>query len=291
MGRNTNHFQICRWVFLGSFFSGCAVKKEFVHQDSIREYILYRPPNLPPNAPLVFMMHGYHGTARLYSIITGLNKVSRENGFAVVYPQGTRNKENITYWNAQLNFEDVDDVGFLTELAISLQKEYDFDPNRTYATGFSNGGFMSYTLGCQHPEIFSGVVSMMGTMSGETWNSCTPSLPIPVLQMTGTLDSTVPMDGSMTLENGWGGAPHIYEIMEFWAEHNECQDKKENAFTHNTTSIVYSQCLSGSEVWYYEVEGLGHTLPNTKHDEWDAMQELWIFVQRQSEKDETSTGE
>ena len=124
-----------------------------------------------------------------------------------------------------INFEDVDDVGFLTELAISLQKEYDFDPNRTYATGFSNGGFMSYTLGCQHPEIFSGVVSMMGTMSGETWNSCTPSLPIPVLQMTGTLDSTVPMDGSMTVANGWGGAPHIYEIMDFWAGHNECQNK------------------------------------------------------------------
>ena len=38
----------------------------------------------------------------------------------------------------------------------------------------------------------------------------------------GTNDLVVPMDGSMSAAGGWGGAPKIQDIMNYWADINEC---------------------------------------------------------------------
>ena len=40
--------------------------------------------------------------------------------------------------------------------------------------------------------------------------------------MSGTSDTTVPWDGTMNTAYGWGGAPHILEVMEFWSDLNAC---------------------------------------------------------------------
>ena len=60
-------------------------------------------------------------------------------------------------------------LGFLTALAKDLQHTHDLDPERTFASGVSNGGFMSYTLAAERPEVFKAVGSIIGTMSGYTW--------------------------------------------------------------------------------------------------------------------------
>ena len=46
-------------------------------------------------------------------------------------------------------------------------------------------------------------------MSGYDWNNCLPAYKIPILQMSGTADPTVPWDGTMNTAYGWGGAPYI----------------------------------------------------------------------------------
>ena len=54
-------------------------------------------------------------------------------------------------------------------------------------------------------------------MSGPDWETCNPSELVPVMQISGTADNVVPMDGSMEyIEEGWGGAPDIYTIMDYW---------------------------------------------------------------------------
>jgi len=263
---------------------GCVHKHTFVHQNMDREYYLYRPRSAAENAPLLLMMHGYQGDALFYSRFVGVKKVARQNGFVVAFPQGTKNHYGVTHWNAQLAFQElpsgpVDDIGFLTNLAQYLQETESVDPNRTYATGISNGGFMSYTLACTHPEVFKGVGSLIGTMSGETWRSCNMEVPVPIFQVSGSLDSRVPIDGSITMENGWGGAPHIHEVMAFWGEHNQCQSHSTGRFTGNTTYIRYDDCAGEGRVLYYEVEDMEHWLPNPRKDGFGGFEEMWLFFE------------
>ena len=59
----------------------------------------------------------------------------------------------------------------------------------------------------ERPEVFKAVGSIIGTMSGYTWEHREDIKPVPVLQISGLDDRIVPVDGSMRPAGGWGGAP------------------------------------------------------------------------------------
>ena len=60
----------------------------FEHGGLTRDYQLYKPANLPANAPLLFVLHSYSGSASLIRNYSAMNALANENGFAVCYPQG-----------------------------------------------------------------------------------------------------------------------------------------------------------------------------------------------------------
>ena len=202
----------------------------FSHAGSERNYFLYKPTDLPANAPLVFVLHGYNSLASVIMEYSQMNVLADSNGFAVCYPQGSDDFFGTSHWNAQLSISNTDDIGFLSELAIFLQEEHQLDPAQTFACGMSNGGFMSYTLACERPDVFKAIASVTGTMSGQTWTNCNPEMPIPVLQISGTNDNVVPMDGSMGPFGGWGGAPAIQEVVRYWTDLNGLIDLREEVF-------------------------------------------------------------
>ena len=54
-----------------------------------REYIYYAPEGMADNAPLVFVLHGYFGTAEGMYDISGFRELADQEGFGVVWPQGS----------------------------------------------------------------------------------------------------------------------------------------------------------------------------------------------------------
>ena len=58
----------------------------FLHGGIKRTYKIYRPKNLPSNAPMVFLLHG-QGSSNRWTYITGFNELSEKYGFLAVYPQ------------------------------------------------------------------------------------------------------------------------------------------------------------------------------------------------------------
>jgi polyhydroxybutyrate depolymerase len=93
----------------------------------------------------------------------------------------------------------VDDVAFLSALIDSLALRYRLDPDRIYSTGMSNGGFMSYELACQLSNRIAAIGSVTGSMIASRLSTCTPSRPVPVIEIHGTADNTVPYDGGTIL--------------------------------------------------------------------------------------------
>lgn len=229
-----------------------------------RDYILYKPVNLPANAPLVFVLHGYTSSAEIIEWYSGMNDLADENGFAVCYPQGTEDYGGTTHWNSHLTISQTDDIEFLTALAIFLQNKHSLNPEKTFVCGMSNGGYMSYALACEASETFKAMASVTGTMSGKTWEKCQPENPVSVLQISGVEDKVVPIDGSMAPAGGWGGAPHMDSIITYWSNQNECTSVDSIFFPSSTQAYYYKNCSDNHEVWYYKIDNWGHQWPTEK---------------------------
>jgi len=252
----------------------------FLFEETTRYYLLHIPENLPQGAPLVMVLHGYTQTAD-WATTLGFNALADEQGFGVVYPQGSRDILTNPHWNAQLTYTSVNDLGFLTLLADSLQAKYGFDQERTFVTGFSNGGFMSYALACASAGTFRAIAPVAGVMSGLTWQTCDPMPSSPVLHIHGTADEVVPVTGLATDVAGWGGAPPLDSMMTFWVMQNACNQTDTVALDAVTTAFYSTDCADGLEVHRYSLEGWNHEWPTVEGGaSIDATELIWEFFQK-----------
>ena len=104
-----------------------------------RQYLYYEPTNLPDNAPLIVVMHGYGDNNSAIRNYSGMNNIADIYGFAVCYPRGTLDHNGSRFFNVGYDFnlgiDMVNDLGFIEALAVYLQETQNLDPQRTYATG------------------------------------------------------------------------------------------------------------------------------------------------------------
>ncbi|MFY0624899.1 MAG: hypothetical protein JXR07_01310 [Reichenbachiella sp.] len=253
-----------------------------------RTYRLHIPRDLPSQAPLVFVLHGYSGNSASIENYSEMNSIAEENNFAVCYPQGLRDQWNATFWNVGYSFHNnqtVDDILFLTTLATTLQSTYNLSPSQTFCTGMSNGGDMSYLLACEASDVFSAVAPIAGTMMEGTYIACQDSNPIPVFEIHGTHDNITYWEGDINDNQGYGPYLDVMTVFEFWADLNNCTDfKMENLSNINSgdgstvTSLKYSGGINGNQVWLYRINNGGHDWPgNSGNMDINASKEIWNF--------------
>jgi polyhydroxybutyrate depolymerase len=133
--------------------------------------------------PLVVAMHGGFGSGTQLENQSQLTVKAEEAGFIVVYPDGVASLLGIRTWNAggccgyAMN-QDIDDVGFINALLDTLIADYAIDTQRIYATGMSNGGFMSYRLACELANRIAAIAPVSASM---TIAACQPVRPVPVI--------------------------------------------------------------------------------------------------------------
>ncbi len=264
---------------------------QFSHDGLIREYYLYLPDSMEVDCPLLFVFHGYSGSASGIMNYSGLNQIADENGFVVCYPQGLIDDWDYAFWNVGYDWhvdETVDDVGFSTSLAQYLQTEYNLSAHNTFSTGMSNGGDMSYLLACQASDVFKAVAPVAGCMMTWLYNSCAPVNPVPVFEIHGTDDDVTWWDGADENNNdGYGPWESIDTTFNFWTQLNNCTefiidtlpdiDMSDGSYvvSHKNTNG-----LNNNEVWLYEVVNGGHDWPGV----WGNMdistsEEIWNFFE------------
>ena len=139
-------------IFQGNLYSGVGFEsftgeKKIMHQELERSYFLHVPEGLKENAPLMVVIHGYTGSAKGIMDYSKMNNLADQNGFVIVYPQGTVDTRENTFFNVGYDFHaesTVDDVAYIRALVTQLQITYRTSSEKTFATGMSNGGDMSY---------------------------------------------------------------------------------------------------------------------------------------------------
>jgi polyhydroxybutyrate depolymerase len=224
----------------------------FNHNGQIREYLLYKPENLPANAPLVFVLHGSTQNAEYFYNNIGFNQVADTAKFAVCYPQGID-----CFWlKDELN---TTDVSFLKDLAQFLQTEHNLSVEKTFSTGFSAGGAMSYLLALEANDIFKAVAPVAGGINDVVWDSKNPQTAIPVFTIHGTDDQIVPINGING--GGKGGVQPAQTVVDYFKTLNNCTETNTIQFTTKTTATYYVNGTNNNEVWYYKISGQDHIFP------------------------------
>ena len=244
-----------------------------------RKYMLYVPEEAGENAPLLFMLHGYAGSAKGFMDNTGMNSAADQYGFAVVYPQGLRDPANTTggaCWNSGLTDSVNDDTGFLTALAQYLQQTYGFNRSATFAAGFSNGAFMMYKLAVEAPDTFRAVASVSGMMSGGAWEERPEAASVSILQISGTNDSVVPIDK----DGVYGDAPAIGGVIDYWKTADGLDESEVVKLSDKATAYRYSSKSNDNLVWYVEIEGGDHSWPQQSTSGFDANAVILEFFSR-----------
>jgi polyhydroxybutyrate depolymerase len=275
---------------IGKSINSELIKGELIHDGINREYILYIPKSLTIDAPLVVMLHGFTSNAEKIMGYSEMNKIAEENNFAVVYPQGTKDRQFNTFWNVGYEFHsdiEVKDSEFIVELVKNLQNNYSLSQTNTFITGMSNGGEMCYLLSCKNPEIFRAAAPVAGTMMNHFFDRCSPNNPIPILAIFGTSDKTTNYYGDTENKDGWGAYQSIPFIIDFWVNTMNLKQLESDTLpklSEQDKSFVVSQkyvdIKDENEFLYYEVVGGGHDWPGAwgNHDI-NASQEIWNFFQ------------
>lgn len=156
---------------------------------------LERPADYTPDQPwpLVVMLHGYGANATLQDVVFGLGERVERDGFLLLKPEGTVDGNGNRFWNATPECCDffqsgVDDVAYLSGILEEVRAHYPVA--QVSLVGHSNGGFMSYRMACDRPDLVDRIVVLAGATFADE-EDCVGSEPVAVAHVHGTLDATI----------------------------------------------------------------------------------------------------
>jgi polyhydroxybutyrate depolymerase len=194
----------------------------------------------------------------------------------IVYPRGTDNSWNAGSCCGEAAAMGVDDVGFVRAVVQTVSDQLCVDPGRVYATGMSNGGYMSHRLACEAADMFAAVAPVAGAMGIP---DCTPERPVPVVAFHGTEDTLV------TYEQGRAA-------IDQWLALDGCPAGPTEVETFGGSRCeIWRDCDDGVEVQLCTLDPMGHCWPGGSEqlcigiigpysDEIDANARLWSVMSR-----------
>lgn len=242
-------------------------------EEEARGYTLYVPRSYDPAqpAPLVTVLHGRPSNAIGMAYISNMNAAAEREGFIVLYPDGVNNE-----WNYVRNVpiyvtSDRDDVAFITQLIQDLSKTVSIDLQRTYVTGFSNGGFMTQRIACEAPDSFAAFAVVGATVFYGLTDICAEQQPVDIMFIHGTRDVSVPWEGMIRPINGqqrYMTLP-MPETLSFWLRHNECGGSYDRVdippddpdAETEVSQFIFTACPNDVDMTFYAIEGGGHNWP------------------------------
>ncbi|MBA4240658.1 MAG: hypothetical protein C0448_08025 [Sphingobacteriaceae bacterium] len=282
------------FIIISSLFS---IKAQTTVVDSVfvggqyRSYRLYVPAIYTGATarPLILNLHGYTSNAQQQQLYSNFMPIADTANFLMVFPNGTYSSGQ-RFWNAGISSALVNDIAFLNALIDSLDLTYNINLNRVYSTGMSNGGYMSHTLACELSNRITAIASVTGSIFNTQYGTnCHPTRPVPVMQIHGTNDPTVPYAGSSS-------SMPVDTIVKYWVTKNNCNTTPTFSNVPNTSTTdgctaehyKYLNGTSGSSVELYKIIGGTHTWPgfpfggSGTNMDMNASKEIWRFFSKYS---------
>ena len=250
----------------------------------MRQFVMYLPDGLKPDAPMVVLLHGYGAGIRRDNIMIA---PADRHGFAVCIPQALKDPKGEPSWNVGYAFQQgwkVDDVKALCTIAREAQKRYHLSRRDAFLTGMSNGGEMCYLMAYSNQYTFRAVAPIAGLTMAWTYEQMEATRPIPLMEIHGTEDRVSEWTGDLKDAGGWGAYLPVPLAIGYWVAKNRCtQEVTERVESlkgnegHPVIKHCYSSPTTHCAVWLYEVVGGVHSWHT---DDIDTGEEIWQFFSR-----------
>ena len=263
-----------RTILLSTFFlfscssnDSSIEEHSILHDDVMRTFYTYVPPNIGKEMTLVVGLHGYTGNAETF-IRKGdadFNNFLEMNTFIGAYPEGKSfyaNGRKFSSWNdlagsiGQGPKGDIcdidrdyypfppdcenphrcswascgDDIGFIEKVIDHHKNQYDI--KSVIVIGMSNGGMLAQAIGCKLAGKVDAIINIEGMQA--LGMSCIPDKPLTMVIYGAKNDTTVPPEDILASDG------YFYEPMK-----NTVNDWK-NAF--NCSNSTKKQIFNPAEI-------------------------------------------
>lgn len=279
-------------------FAQTIVVDSFLHGGVYRSYRIYIPAinDGVKKVPLVFNLHGLGSNSIEQEAYGDFRTIADTADFIIVSPNGSNVIFTIKGWNTFNGIgTGIDDLGFISRLLDTVAAKYPVNTNKVYATGMSNGGFMSYELACFMSKRITAIASVTGSMTEERRIKCDAKHATPIMQIHGTADNTVGYDGTNYLSTT-PGFTHIDSLMQYWVKFNGCGTSALKTTVPNSSTTdgctaehyIWSGGKESSSVEFFKIINGEHTWPGAAittgvtNQYFNASAEIWRFFNQYS---------
>lgn len=245
----------------------------FIYNGNDRTYYVFLPPEYTRQSkfPMMLVLNGHGGTGQVAQEASRMSSVADTSGFIVVYPNPVGDA-----WSLG------GDVAYMSALIDTVNSYYNIDLSRVYVCGYSFGGYMSHSLGCQLSHRIAAIAPVAGTINFSTMSDCNVAASPPVFYLHGTLDDIVPYNGVQPTLNFWIGKNNANASIDSVAI-------PDIDTTDGSTIMkyLYRNNQGVARVVFYKVINGGHNWPGTaleytgvgsKNMDINTSEEIWNFV-------------
>lgn len=225
-----------------------------------RRLLVYLPYGYKNNTKhaVVLAFHGYASNPFAFEKSTNLDSIASSNNIIIVYPEGTTSVVGLRGWDTGLHPTiKSKDVLFVSNMLNALQSNLCINPQKIYATGFSNGGGFVAELACQ----LSNRIAAFAPISGSyvtAFKTCSALRPLPIIEFHGTKDTVVPYLG-LNAKKELAALSWVSR----WAQRDTCTPQpKVTKVPNKFTQYLWTGCSGNASVVHYKIVGEGHVWPH-----------------------------
>ncbi len=184
--------------------------------DQLQPYSIYVPegPSASSKRGLTLLLHSLGGSHNQFHGSKNQSQFGERGDGHIVITPGSRGPDGWYYGLAGAE---------VFEVWADVARFYELDPRKTAITGYSMGGYGTYKLGTQFPDLFAAGQPTVGppvlgiSGSGAEGSDTNPMLPslrhVPIMSWVGVEDELVPYAGSLQQRQAMADAQleHIYD--------------------------------------------------------------------------------
>jgi polyhydroxybutyrate depolymerase len=258
------------------------------HDGKQRDYLLYVPTQASASkpVPLVIGLHGGWGTGENFGEQTSFVELAKSEGFALALPDGIWRAWNAGSCCGKPSRDNDDDVGFIAELASTLEGAACIADDQTFGTGFSNGAMLLHRIACERGDVFDAIAPVAGPLM---MPRCEKPSPVPALLIRGADDPRIPLLGG---EFDGTYRASLKEMADSLLQRNDCHAEDAEPTHHAGADCKrYLSCRSDRTVETCAVTDTGHQWPGGKTflprklgpnpGIFNATNEIWTFFESQ----------
>jgi len=241
-----------------------------------RQYRLYTPSGLPADGrvPLEVVLDE---ESFPFPEMPDYERLANEQHILLALPV------TLSHW------KDPVDLRLVSDVVDQLVTNGRVDPDRVYLTGGSHSGLFAYQVACS--PVGAKVAGMGGLFAymltstpgaAAIADECHPSHPISIINIHGTTDSFIPLEGRPCFISKETGrqlcVPSQLDVMRFWANADGCAPQESTSTAGPLQTIVWGRCKAGTTVELIVVKGGGHTVDSLTIDGVSPHSRIWDFL-------------